>query len=206
MPLYMRLQARAEGDPGDHAAEARRLGAAYPNDPLVAIVEAEAEWVARNFAAASLAADRAIKLTPNSSEAHIWKGRAVLSQAKAKEAGVTFADARGWFSRANKLDPENPEPLHYFYLAYRLAGTQPTANAIAALHYAAELAPHDMGLRLQSAREHLRAGDTAKAKRQLVPVAYNPHDGRAADTAREMIRLIDARDTASAESLVQDED
>ena len=57
-----------------------------------------------------------------------------------------------------------------------------------------------------SAREYLRAGDTAKAKRQLVPVAYNPHGGRAADTAREMIRLVDARDTASAEGLVRDED
>ena len=187
MPLYMRLQARTEGRAEDNAAEARAIAAAHPSDPLVAMTLAEAEWVARNYKAAEAAADKAVALMPQSAEAHIWKGRALLSQAEAGAPGVTFVNARGWFNRANRLDPENPEPLLYFYRTFQGSGGRPTANAIAALHYAAELAPQDLALRLQSARQYLTDGQPAKARRMLIPVAYSPHGGRLADEAQRLL-------------------
>lgn len=187
MPLHMRLQARTEGKAEDNAAEARAIAAAHPSDPLAAMTLAEAEWVARNYKAAEAAADRAIALAPQSAEAHIWKGRAMLSQAEAGAPGVTFANARGWFNRANRLDPENPEPLLYFYRTFQGSGGRPTANAIAALHYAAELAPQDLGLRMQSARQYLADGQPAKARRMLVPVAYSPHGGRLSEQAQRLL-------------------
>ncbi|WP_118857542.1 DUF1570 domain-containing protein [Sphingomonas mesophila] len=190
MPLYMRLQSRTEGNPADNAAEARALAAAHPFDALVMMTLAEAEWVAKNYKASETAADRAIALQPQSAEAHIWKGRALLSLAEAKAPGITFANARGWFNRANRLDPENPEPLLYYYRTYQLGGTRPTANAIAALHYAAELAPQDLGLRLESARQHLADRQLAKARRMLVPVAYSPHGGRLADEAKRLLTTL----------------
>ena len=201
MPLFMRLQARTEGNRDKQAEEARQLAAAHPDDPLVAMVLAESEWVARNYRAAEAAADKAIALMPQSSEALIWKARALLSRAKAKEPGATYAEARHWFSKANALDPENPEPLQYFYIAYQMEGVKPTKNAIDALHYAALLAPQDMGLRLQSAREFLGAGKVAEARHMLVPVAFNPHGGRVADTARGMIGLIDSGKAMAAQAL-----
>ena len=204
MPLYMRLQARTEGDPADNAADARRLAAANPGDPLVAMTLAEAEWVARKYAASEAAADKAIALAPGSAEAHIWKGRALLSRAQAKEPGATFSLARRAFSRANELDPENPEPLQYFYRAYRMEGVQPTANAVEALHYAARLAPQDMGLRLESAREFLAARKTIEARHMLVPVAFNPHGGRLAEVARTIIGLIDNGGGIAAQALAKE--
>ncbi|QIK95594.1 hypothetical protein G7076_03065 [Sphingomonas sp. HDW15A] len=190
MPLYMRLQSRTEGSAADNAAAARALAAVHPDDPLVMMTLAEAEWDARNFKAAEAAADKAIALQPQSAEAHIWKGRALLSQAEAGSTGVSFANARGWFNRANRLDPENPEPLFYYYRTFTGSGARPTANAIAALHYSAELAPHDLGLRLQSARQYLVDGKVGQARRMLIPVAYSPHGGKLADEAQELLQRI----------------
>ena len=190
MPIYMRLQTRVEGSPAEDAAQARSVAAAYPSDFLAAITLAEAEWVARNYKAAEAAADKAIALNPKSSEAHIWKGRALLSQAEADTGGVTFANARGWFNRANRLDPENPEPLLYFYRTFQGSGGRPTANAIAALHYAAELAPQDLALRMQSARQYMADGKQAEARRMLTAVAFNPHGGRLSEEAQLLLQRI----------------
>lgn len=192
MPLYMRLQTRVAGSAADAAAEARKIAAAHPGDPLVAMALAEAEWVARNYKASEAAADRAIALLPLSAEAHIWKGRALLSQAETRVPGVTFANARGWFNRANRLDPENPEPLLYFYRTFQGSGGPQTVNAIAALHYAAQLAPQDHALRLQSARLYLADGKAAEARQMLAAVAYSPHGGRIADQARALLQRIGA--------------
>ena len=196
IPLYMRLQTRADGRAQDHAAQARALAAAHPNDFLVAMTLAEAEWVARDYKAAEAAADKAVALNPQSAEAYIWKGRALLSQAEAGVSGVTFANARGWFNRANRLDPENPEPLLYFYRTFQGSGGKPTANAIAALHYAAELAPQDLGLRMQSARQYLAEGKAAQAKRMLVPVAFHPHAGKLALEAQALLDRLESNQVA----------
>jgi cytochrome c-type biogenesis protein CcmH/NrfG len=192
MPLYMRLQTRVAGSGAAAATEARTIAAANPGDPLVAMTLAEAEWVAKNYKASETAADRAIALLPQSAEAHIWKGRALLSQAETGIAGVTFLNARGWFNRANRLDPENPEPLLYFYRTFQGSGGRPTVNAIAALHYAAQLAPQDHSLRLQSARLYLADGKSAEARQMLAAVAYSPHGGRISDQARELLQRIGA--------------
>ena len=153
---------------------------------------AEAEWVANDFVAAEAAADRAIALMPNSAEALIWKGRAIHSRASLKLPGASFSDARAIFGRANRLDPENPEPLLYFYRSFRAQRVRPTANAIAALHYAAELAPQDLDLSLELALQHVADGDGAKARPALVRAAQHPHGGALSARATALIALIDA--------------
>ena len=193
MPLYQRLQTRvAKRNHAEEAAEARKLAAAYPGDALVMMTLAEAEWVAGDFAAAEAAADRANGLDPKSSEALIWKGRAIFSQAEKKLPGATFAEARGWFSRANALDPENPEPLLYFYRGYLSERHKPTANAIAALHYAAELAPQDLDLAMQSALQHVRDGAPQKARPALIRIAQHPHGGERSAKAAALAASLDA--------------
>ena len=193
MPLYQRLQTRiANRAPAEEAAAARKLAVAYPGDALVMMTLAEAEWVAGDFAAAEAAADRSVALDPRSSEALVWKGRAIFSRAERKLAGAAFADARAWFSRANTLDPENPEPLLYFYQTYRVERRPPTANAIAALHYAAELAPQDLGLALQSALQHLADKEPSKARPALVRIAQHPHGGELSQKAAALAASLDA--------------
>ena len=193
MPLYQRLQTRvAKRSNADEAAEARKLAAAYPGDALVLMTLAEAEWVAGDFAAAEAAADRAVTLEPRSSEALVWKGRAISSRAERNLPGASFADARASFSDASKLDPENPEPLLLFYQSFRAERRRPTANAIAALHYAAELAPQDLDLVLQSAMQHSLDGAPQKARPALIRVAQHPHGGERSAKAAALVARLDA--------------
>lgn len=199
LPLFMRQQVRNDPQgPQDQLAEAQALAVAHPNDPMVAMVLAEAALWAKDAKAADRAASRAVELAPQSAEAHILKGRAMFALAEGRADGVTFANARGWFNHANRLDPENPEPLLYFYRTFTEGGEQPTANAIEALHYASNLAPQDLGLRMNSAVAYLNEGKLKEARRTLVPVAYSPHGGGMAAEARRMIARIDAGDAKGA--------
>lgn len=196
MPLFMRLQTRVNRNAAEQAAEARKLAAAHPDDPLMLMTLAEAEWVADNFSAAETAADRAVALSPNSAEALIWKGRAMLSRAAKERNSDLFREARIVFGKANRLDPENPEPLLYFHRSYVMQGTAPTANAIEGLHYAAKLAPQDLGLAMTSATQYLRDGQPAKARPILVMIAQHPHGDALGDQAEKLIATIDGASNA----------
>jgi tetratricopeptide (TPR) repeat protein len=182
-----------------HAGQMRAIAANYPGDPMVQASLAEAELDADNFAAAEAAADRALAVDPKMIEAMIYKGRAIMQRAVQDEAGATFAAARNWFMKANKLDPEDPEPLMLFHQGQIRDNGRPTPNGIAALHYASNLAPQDLGLRMQSALQYLRDGKLADARKTLAPVAFNPHGGSIAKTARAAMEKIDAGDAKAAE-------
>lgn len=193
MALFMRLQTRVKRDAQRQAAEARQLASIHPNDALVMMTLAEAEWVADNFVAAEAAADRAVALQPSSAEALIWKGRAMLSRAEKEKKAELFREARIVFGKANRLDPENPEPLLYFHRSYLMQGAPPTANAVEGLHYAARLAPQDLGLAMTSATQYLRDGQPAKARPMLVMIAQHPHGDALGDRAEQLVAEIDRR-------------
>ena len=199
LPLMRKVQIGVAPDKrADLATEARRLAAANPTDPQMAMILAAAELYNDNFSAADIAADRAMALAPASAEALIFKGRAVIGRARSGDKSVTFANARGWFNRANRLDPENPEPLVLFYRSFMDERIVPTPNAVAALHYASALAPYDLGLGMNSARQYLSDGKPAEARKALIPLAYNPHGGPLSDAARRLIGLIDSGQVAAA--------
>jgi len=199
MPLIMRHKAGTDRD--DHAGLAARFRAAaapHPADPMVQAALAEVELAAGDAVAAEAAADRAIAAQSQMVDALIVKGSAILARATARQTDARFADARSWLMRANKIDPEDPEPLILFYQTYRSEKIRPTANAIAALHYAASLAPQNSGLRLGNARQYLVDGKPAAARKALIPLAYNPHGGALSDEARRLIGLIDSGQVAAA--------
>lgn len=200
MPLRTKLKVGVPGSEAPALAQQiRALAARHPSDPLVQVTLAEAEYEADQYAAAEAAADRALAADPKLIEAMIYKGRAIMQRAADDQPGATFAAARTWFMKANKLDPEDPEPLLLFYQAQARDTGRPNANAIAALHYASDLAPQDLGLRMQSALQYMRDGKLAAARKALAPVAYNPHGGSIAKTARAAMEKIDAGDGKGAE-------
>jgi hypothetical protein len=156
-------------------AVARAAAAPYPNDPAVQDALAEAEFDARNYAAVEAAADRALAANPRDVRAMIYKGRARMMLAAFDPAKANWAKIRAWFTNANKLDTENAEPLSLYYQSFQIAGERPTKNAIAALEYAAVLAPQALDIRLVAVHQMLVDGRAADARELFAPAAFDPH-------------------------------
>jgi hypothetical protein len=177
-------------------AQARSVEAQYPDDELVETTLAEVELNVGNAAAAEAAADKALKTNARNVEALIYKGRAIADRAQTlddeERRHALFEQARGTFIAANKIDTEDPEPLFEFYHAFVEEGLRPNANALSALHYASDLAPQDLGVRMNSAIAYLNEGKDKEARATLTVVAYSPHADSAGDVARRMIAAIDA--------------
>jgi len=199
LPLLMRLRSATEQNPKDLASEAEKVEQQYRGDQLVETTLAEAEIDAKDYKAAEAAASRALASNPQSTDAMILEGRARVKELADSKGSVSdFDSARTWFLKANKIDPEDPEPLYRFYESFVQEKIAPTGNAIGALHYASDLAPQDLGVRVESASQYLADGDLKDARAALVPVAYDPHGESMAKRARTMIDKIDAGDTKAA--------
>jgi tetratricopeptide (TPR) repeat protein len=202
MPLLQELKNAATKDVASRLVpQLRQVASQFPGDLLVETTLSEAELTAENYKEAEAAADRALKADGKSTDAMILKGRAIMERGTHADPfdPETVTQARKYFLSANKLDPEDPEPLMYFYFSYLYAGEPPNANAVAALHYASDLAPQDIGLRLNSALRYLRDGKLKEARLALAPIAFNPHGREVAAQARQMIAKIDAGDAKGAE-------
>lgn len=177
------------------AAGVRAIESRFPGDELVEATLAEAELEAGHAQAAEAAADRALKANPRNTEAMVLKGRAIADRADSvpdESRHALFEEARRQLIAANKLDTEDPEPLYEFYRTFLREGVRPTENAIAALHYASDLAPQDLGVRMNSAIAYLNQGKPKEARATLTVVAYSPHVAKMGETARRMIADIDA--------------
>lgn len=200
LPILMRVKApHDENHTADIANDARNVEQQFPGDPLVETTLAEAELDNKDFKGAEAAAARALAADPQSTDAMVLEGRARVKElAGSKGAPGDFDEARAWFLKANKIDPEDPEPLYRFYESYVQQGTAPTQNAVAALHYASDLAPQDSNVRIESAAQYLAQGKVKEARAALVPVAYDPHGEEVAKRARTMIDKLDAGDTKAA--------
>ena len=209
LPFRMRSKRGVDKDSAGSVAEGLRgVQRRYPGDPFVETALAEAELDAKRADAALAAADRALAAAPNNVEALIYKGRALaeLSKSAGNDKAARFADARQWLIKANKLDPEDPEPLIEFYKSFVAEGVAPTRSAVAGLHYAARLAPQDGRLRMDSAMQYLRDGDLANARQTLAPLAFNPHKRKKDDDlTRKAIDAIDVKDAKAALTALEEQ-
>lgn len=192
----------------DVYARALKAAAPYPNDPAVQVVLAETAYDARDYAAAEAAADRAIAADAKAIDAHIYKAMARMALARqAKDrTPATWSAIRKIVTAANRLDPDDPEPLILFYRSYAMAGLPPTENAKKGLMYAFDLAPFDMGLRMNAAMMQLRNGKLAEARAMLRPIAYNPHGGARSTAAAAIIARIDAGNAKSTDLAAEPEE
>ena len=183
------------------AAQSRIIEAQFRGDELVETTLAEAELDADHPLAAEQAAERALKTNPASTDAMVLRGKAVAERADKTEGSGRhglFEQARHDLIAANKLDTEDPEPLYEFYRTFLREGIRPTPNAIAALHYASDLAPQDLGVRMNSAIAYLNEKKPREARETLIVVAYSPHVGEAGDVAKRMIAAIDRGESEAA--------
>jgi len=163
--------------------EARAMAAKYPRDAHVQTIVSQIELAAENPKEAAEAADQALASDPQSFEATIAKGRAMLALAKANTATADWTAVRNLFLKANKLDPEAAEPLVLFYQSFVDQGVKPTKNSVDGLSYAVALAPQDNKLRMDLIGRLIEDDRLADASKAIVPIAYSPHVGKWHDSA-----------------------
>ncbi|MBO9624483.1 MAG: hypothetical protein J7500_17375 [Sphingomonas sp.] len=187
---------------------AKKAAAPFPNDPAVQRALAEAAFDAGDFAEAEAAADRAIAADPKLVEALCYKARAQMARAaKAKDLSPeTWKAIRRTIAAANRLDPEDPEPLMLYYRSFADAHAMPPQLAREGLYKAFNLAPQDDGLRLNAAVVQLRDKKVADARETLRPLAFNPHGGGLAEYASKIVAAIDSGGEVAALKVVDADD
>ncbi|HEX8526224.1 hypothetical protein, partial [Allosphingosinicella sp.] len=180
--------------------EGRRIGQRFPNDPLVQVILAEVEYDAGNFAEAGAAADRALAADPNLVDAHLFKARSLWGPLTAanERSAERWRAVRQWISSANRIDPDDPEPLVAFFESMVESGQRPSANAVEGLIYAQTLAREDRSLRITAARQLLIQRQAAPARALLAPLASDSHSGSLGVKMAEILALLEAGDSAGA--------
>ena len=175
--------------------DARAVAARYPANPVVMTALAEAELDARNYDAARAAADRAIALNPASFDALIFKARALSGGAAAAKSTPDWKQIRALLLRANRLDPDDPEPLMRYYLTFGWAGEAPPPSAVKGLLYAAALVPQAKDLRFLATQQLIHDKQWDAAARMFSSIAYNPHQSaESAVNAKAVMAAINAHD------------
>lgn len=181
---------------GDVASDARSVAAKYPQSLPVQLELAQADLDNEQFDAAEKAADGALAIDPNSTEALLTKGQAYLEQAK--KDPKQFETARTWFAKANNTDPLNASALFGYYETYMKAGVTPPQIAVAGLERAYGIAPFDSDIRMVLARELLVEKKGSVARQVLLPLALAPHESDRAKALNEVAQLIQSGNQAEA--------
>lgn len=188
------------------ASAARSVAEKYPQSAIAMEVLAQAELQAKHYPEASAAADRALAIEPNASKALVYKGRAELELAKENPKTANWTAIRGWFSKANHLDPSSPEPLMYYYETFVEQGTTPPSQSVDGLLFAVDLVPRDFDLRLMAVRQLLREGDAADARVTFGPIAYFPHSGKEKRRNLEIMQKISSGDSTGALQMLDEDE
>lgn len=181
-------------------AQAKKAAAPFPNDPGAQIVLAEAAYDAGDYPEAEAAADRAIAANPKAVDAFVYKAMTRMAlAAKADDTSKeTWSAIRKIIGTANRLDPDDPEPLILFYRSFVQANLPPTRNAREGLYLAFQLGPQDKGLRMTAAASYLQDNNAKMARELLKPLAFDPHSQGLAKLAADLIAAIDAGKGAEA--------
>ena len=192
LPIRVRTKAGVtHAEAGGIAGDARGVAQRFPTSLPAQLELYEAEFDAEHYDAAEAAADRALQLKPDSVDALVDKGQVLLE--KGKKDKQYLAQARTYLARAYDIDPQQPAALLYNYLTYWYSGQTPPEAADIGLERAYLNARHNPELRLVLARQLLAEKKGDLASDVLLPLALNPHEGKAAKNLHAVIDLIQAK-------------
>lgn len=156
---------------------AQMVAAKYPSDPTVLAALAEAEHDAGNFAAAVVAADKALAVSPALVNAHVQKIYALSRIAEnADDREAAWKQVRKSVTALNKVETDHPIPLIYYYRSLQSSGKDITEIAAHGLERALQLAPYDQSVRWQVVQQMVDEKSYPAAYRTLMPLANDPHN------------------------------
>ena len=204
MAVTVPLQRGSRAMADSVARRARGIAQDHPDDPAVQTILAQAEFNAGNFEAAVRAADRALQFNDKADQAMLAKAKAMLALGKISPSTTPWDDIRALIARANRIDPENAEPLSLFYQTFTARGQAPNKNAIDGLKYAVALTPQDTRLRFQLIDQLIDRNEMPEARRYLIPLAHTPHKGKWMDKIQSLFEDVSAGRRTEARAKLHD--
>lgn len=177
------------------------LAGRHPAEAAGWLLLADARCVSEQYEACSAAAERALAVDGTNRRAIVRQAEAQIGLAKALEPGERDAQieaAQALLLKANAADPNDPLPLLVFYRSFGEMDRAADTDGLDALLSAVELVPQLPGPRLTLAGELIARGRLRDARIVLRPLAYAPHGGGAAQTARAMLEGIEEKLAAPA--------
>ncbi|QNM82784.1 hypothetical protein H8M03_12500 [Sphingomonas sabuli] len=182
------------------ARKASRLATINPDEVAVQLIDAQIQLEADDPQAAIAAADRALALNPRNDQAMLAKARAMMVVGKKSPRTTDWNAIRAIVGNANRIDPENAEPLVLFYQTFINEGKAPTRNALDGLEYAVALAPSDTKLRMEAAGRFIETKNFDVAGKLLSSLALSPHQSKWYDKVRALYDAVIRKDAADAKA------
>jgi len=173
-------------------ANVRKRAAKAPKDSFAQMVLAKAETRYGDRAAGEATLNALLAADPKDEDALIALGQSRMAAGKADAVGraADYAEASKLFTRAFKLDPNNPGLLRDYANSKQL---EPQTQGLVNVRLkAVELAPEVGVYRLEAAEALLRSKEPAIARAVLTPLARSPHGGEMVEAAQVMVKAIDA--------------
>jgi tetratricopeptide (TPR) repeat protein len=171
--------------------------ARFPQELEAQLLLAEAKCRTEDFAACADAADRALSISPENSAALAWKGLAIARQAATErpaQRAAMLKQARATIAKANRSDPNAVLPLLAYYRSFAEAGERAPDVAVDGLSKVVESVPSAPAPRVLLGAELAARGETAWARRTLLPVAAGPYQSPERARAEELLRQVPAID------------
>ncbi|WP_156398377.1 hypothetical protein [Caulobacter sp. Root1455] len=157
----------------------RERAARYPDDRLADLVLARAENDFGDRAKAQAILKHRIEADPRDVEAIQMMGWSCMLQARGDRprAAELLNEARNWFGKGFKVDPNSPLLLYDYGISRRGEAGYPSDNVVNVLLRAEQLAPQVAAFRLAAADALMRRDRFEEAAAILEPVFNNPHAG-----------------------------
>lgn len=173
-------------------SDVRKAMAQHPEAPETLDLGAEALLLEDKPQEAMALTDRVIALKPDFARALLRKAQLMADQADdAKDPAAHWKAVRALIVKANRINNDDPTALYRFYESYRRQGIEPPPSAIDGLYRAYELAGQAGEVRFALAQQLISERKFKLARALLQPLAFDPHDGDGAKSARAMIEKID---------------
>ncbi len=170
-------------------AAVRRDVAKFPGDPFAARVAAQAEVEIGDRPAGQAMLDTLLAGDGKADAQLLYlRGMSELAAAEHDATGTAQhrTQARRFFSRAHKLDPDQFQSL-YRYAETLSDGSKPTENTLNVMLLAHQLAPQVNAITVNTAAMLASSERFAEARLLLEPVAHSPHGGSDAERAKAML-------------------
>lgn len=188
------------GDRQRNLARIREKAARFANDPFAVQLLGEAEFSLDNFQQSEATVDRLLAIRPDDRDGMVRKS-ILMSRRAGTLSGPARAEqvkqARALAVRANRADPDDPDPLLAFYQSYNLTGERPTVAAIDGLMQAVSLMPRNSEARQLLVDQLARDRRYDEAIAWLMPVANSPHRSPRREAARQQMEQLKAAKTAA---------